>query len=270
MDASTSGQIYAELGYDFLAITDHNNAHNPEQWQEWQAKTDLLIVPGEETGNSGHILELGIQSVTRTESDFYIDRAKQLRQAGGFIVGCHPQEYPDHGEEDIRSSVEYLHGFEILNGLRESRGCDENANVKLWDQILTNGDQIWGVATDDFHCAYITPGHGWVMVQIPENTPTPIDWQIVVEQLKKGAFYASTYPSFEKIEFHDESPSNQRLIVTAKRARSLQIIGDGGIVLHKEKGNQLEWSAIPHLTYFRIEAISGIKRSWSQPFYCQD
>ena len=62
-----------------------------------------------------------------------------------------------------------MHGFEIFNGLRESRGCDETANVELWDQILTEGGQIWGVATDDFHCAYITPGHGWVMVQIPED-----------------------------------------------------------------------------------------------------
>ena len=56
MDASVSGHIYAELGYDFLAITDHNNAHSPDQWEKWQTETDLLIVPGEENGSRGHIL----------------------------------------------------------------------------------------------------------------------------------------------------------------------------------------------------------------------
>ena len=270
MDASVSGHIYAELGYDFLAITDHNNAHSPDQWEKWQTETDLLIVPGEENGSRGHILELGIQSVTQTESDLYSERAKRLYQAGGFIVGCHPQEYPECGEEDIRSAVEHLHGFEIFNGLRESRGCDEPANVELWDQILTAGGQIWGVATDDFHCAYITPGHGWVMVQIPEDSPTPISWQIVVNQLKKGAFYSSTYPSFEKIDLQNENSSDQHLCVTAKRARSLRVIGDGGTVLHTTRGNRLEWSVTTDLTYFRIEAVSGVKRSWSQPFYKQN
>ena len=81
MDASVSGHIYAELGYDFLAITDHNNAHSPGQWEKWQTETDLLIVPGEENGSRGHILELGIQSVTQTESDLYSERAKRLYQA---------------------------------------------------------------------------------------------------------------------------------------------------------------------------------------------
>ena len=51
MDASVSGQIYANLGYDFMAITDHNNAHTLEQWQKWQAGTDLVFIPGEENGS---------------------------------------------------------------------------------------------------------------------------------------------------------------------------------------------------------------------------
>ena len=68
----------------------------------------------------------------------------------------------------------------------KAEAVTETANVALWDQILTEGGQIWGVATDDFHCAYITPGHGWVMVQIPEDSPTPVSWQTIVTQLKKG------------------------------------------------------------------------------------
>ena len=267
MDASVSGQIYANLGYDFMAITDHNNAHTLEQWQKWQAGTDLVIIPGEENGSKGHILELGVYAVTPTETDIYAERAELLRQAGGFIVGCHPQEYPDCGEDDVCEAADLLHGFELFNGLRESRGCDEMANVKLWDRILTNGGQIWGVATDDFHCAYITPGHGWVSVQVPEDAPDPVDWQTIVQQLKNGAFFSTTYPAFEKIILESDSTSSGCLIVEAKRARELRVIGDGGTVLHQSAGNHLEWTIEPNLTYFRIEAVSGNKRGWSQPFY---
>ena len=108
------------------------------------------------------------------------------------------------------------------------------------------------------------------MAQKPEDSPTPISWQTVVNQLKKGAFYSSTYPSFETIDLQNENSSDQHLCVTAKRARSLRVIGDGGTVLHTTRGNRLEWSVTTDLTYFRIEAVSGIKRSWSQPFYKQN
>ena len=267
MDASVSGQIYANLGYDFLAITDHNLAHAPEQWQKWQAENSLTIIPGEENGSKGHILELGVYDVTPTGTDIYTERAKLLRQAGGFVVGCHPQEYPDCGEDDIRDAVGMLHGFEIFNGLREGRGCDEMANVALWDQILTGGGRIWGVATDDFHCAYVTPGHGWVCVQVPEDAPDPVEWGMIVQQLKNGAFFSSTYPAFEKITLGSNGSSSDILAVEARGTRELRVIGDGGAVLHRSRSNRLEWKVEPNLTYFRVEAVSGIKRGWSQPFY---
>jgi hypothetical protein len=267
MDASVSGQIYANFGYDFLAITDHNMAHTPEQWQKWQAENSLTIIPGEENGSKGHILELGVYEVTPTGTDNYTERAKLLRQAGGFVVGCHPQEYPGCGEDDIRDAVGMLHGFEIFNGLREGRGHNEMANVVLWDKILTSGGRIWGVATDDFHCAYVTPGHGWVSVQVPEDTPNPVDWGTIVQQLKAGAFISSTYPALEKITLESDDTSSDKLVVEARGTRELRVIGDGGTILHRATGNHLEWKVESKLTYFRVEAVSGIKRGWSQPFY---
>ena len=262
MDAAVSGQIYANLGYDFMAITDHNLVHDLNQWKSWQEQVDLIIIPGEENGSTDHILEIGVSSVTSTLSESYVARAEALRDAGGFIVGCHPQEYPDRGEKNISDAAEILHGFELFNGLREGRGFDEMANVDLWDRILTQGRRVWGVATDDFHCAYITPGHGWVWVQVPEDSSEKVPWRTIVQQLKKGAFFASTYSAFEEIILEDGV-----LQVTTNQSREIRIVADGGQVIHQVEGTSLEWCVESNLTYFRIEAINGVKRAWSQPFF---
>ena len=262
MDAAVSGQIYANLGYDFMAITDHNLVHDLNQWKSWQEQVDLIIIPGEENGSTDHILEIGVSSVTSTLSESYVARAEALRDAGGFIVGCHPQEYPDRGEKNISDAAEILHGFELFNGLREGRGFDEMANVDLWDRILTQGHRVWGVATDDFHCAYITPGHGWVCVQVPEDSSEKVPWRTIVQQLKKGAFFASTYSAFEEIILEDGV-----LQVTTNQSREIRIVADGGQVIHQVEGTSLEWCVESNLTYFRIESINGVKRAWSQPFF---
>ena len=261
MDVSQSGPMFAGLGYDFLAITDHNKAPDLEQWRIWQEQADLIVVPGEENGKTDHILEVGVHEVTPTSSDDYVDRAWALREAGGFVVGCHPQEYK-HGADSIHAGGRALHAVEIYNGLREARGCDETANIALWDEVLTKGERLWGVATDDFHCAYTSPGHGWVCVQAPAEKER-ITWRFIVEQLKAGAFFATTYPSFTKIVLADGT-----LCAAAdRRTQVMKVIGPGGRTLYAVEGNVLEWQTAPGLTYFRIEAECGVKRAWSQPFF---
>ena len=98
-------------------------------------------------------------------------------------------------------------------------------------------------------------------VQVPEEETA--SWQIIVEQLKAGAFYASTSPSFETIDLVDDTLT----VRAVSWINSLRVIGPGGRTLHSEDGPQLQWQPSPGLTYFRIEAVSGIKRAWSQPFF---
>jgi hypothetical protein len=101
-------------------------------------------------------------------------------------------------------------------------------------------------------------------VQIPE-TLRIVTWQLIIEQLKMGAFYASTSPAFRRIELEDRILSVQASPFT----RSLQIIGPGGCVLHVRQGQELRWKTPANLAYFRIEAVSGRHRAWSQPFYLE-
>ena len=262
MDIAESGPMFASLGYDFLAVTDHNQAPDEQQWRQWQQQAGLLLVPGEENGADGHMLEIGVHEVTPTPSKVFAERAAALRGGGGFVMACHPQEYPENGAENIFSAAADLHAVEVFNGLRESIGCDETANIPLWDELLTAGKRLWACANDDFHFALITPGHGWVCVQVPEDEDE-VTWQMVVAQLKAGAFFASTYPRFEQITLDEET-----LRVSAgRRAQLLRVIGPGGRTLHEQQGPQLEWQTEPDLSYFRIEAHTGVKRAWSQPFF---
>ncbi len=255
-----TGKMYRQLHYDFIAITDHNQAHPQEEVEEWSRQAGVIIIPGVEHGNTDHIIELGTNQLTSVNSDDYAERARTLQAGGGFILGCHPQEYPD-GEEKIKRGANHLHAIEIFNALREGRGTKEILNVQLWDELLAGGKRIWGVAVDDFHAAYIGPGQGWVCVQVPEQAK--ITWPLLVEQLKKGAFYASTYPGFESFNLEQ----GVLRVSAAKRTRMLKVLGPGGIILHEESGQTLEWRIDGGLPYFRVEAVNGGKRAWSQPFF---
>ncbi|MGA1199252.1 MAG: hypothetical protein ACO36I_22385 [Candidatus Latescibacterota bacterium] len=261
MDVSESGPMFASLGYDFMAITDHNMAPDEIQLRIWQDQIPLVLIPGEENGSTDHMFELGVYEVTEMPSDDIGERAQALRNAGGFVAVCHPQQY-EHGAFNVHQTADIAHAVEIFNGLREGRGCDEVANVKIWDDVLSQGKHIWAIATDDFHCQYTTPGHGWVSVQVDEGVEE-VTWQMLVSQLKQGAFFASTYPSFKQILFDGKTLD----VSCDKFAQEMLIIGPEGKVLHREVGAHLVWDAIPDLTYFRIEVHCGTRRAWSQPFY---
>ena len=262
MDLSESGRMYARLGYDFLAITDHNKTHDANQIDGWRQAAGLVVMPGEENGAVDHIIELGVHEVTPTPEKDYARRVQAMRDAGAFVIAAHPQERPT-GEQDVRSAAEHLHAIEIYNGLRELRGTDETRNVTLWDQLLTQGHRLWAVAADDFHCQYNSPAHGWVVVQMPEDDAA-VTWQGLIEQLKRGAFYASTGPSFEKLQLHDG-----QLHVAAGKRCTIQIVGPGGEVLARSDEPELTWNVDKGLPYFRAEIHRGIKRAWSQPFFAQ-
>ncbi len=260
MDISESGPMFASLGYDFLAVTDHGKAPDEEQCRTWQAQAGLILVPGVENNVGDDILEVGVHEVCQPPGHGFADGARALGAAGGFTVLCHPQQNA-RGSDNVRAAPALLHAFEIYNGLREGRGCNEAANVELWDEVLSRGDRLWAVATDDFHCQYTTPGHGWVCVQVAEEAE--VTWPLIVEQLKAGAFYASTFPTFERILLEGD---RLRVSVTAPIQR-IRVVGLEGRTLYVVDDRELEWTTTRDLSYFRVQVESGIKRAWSQPFF---
>ncbi len=260
LDMAETAKMYGLLGYDFIAVTDHNRTHPPEQIDKWSEESGITVLPGSENGGSDHIIEIGSYELTPELSDDYAERAAALRANNGFIIGCHPQEYRN-GHENLHRGARFLHAFEIYNGLRECRGTDEERNVRLWDELLSSGERLWAVAADDFHWHYTGPARGWVQVQVPENKKITKD--LLIEQMKKGAFYSTTYPLFELVEMG----RGYLRIIADSRTKGISIIGPGGKVLEYSCGREMEWHMKTGLKYFRIELKSGVKTAWSQPFF---
>ncbi len=261
VDPVVSAERYAQIGYDFLAITDHDRCPECAEWERWSATATLLLIPGVERSVPAHILNIGVTDLAESSGGDYKEAAREMASHGGFLVGCHPQEY-ENGPDLIRSGATFLNAMEIYNGLRKKRGFDEAANIVIWDKLLTAGERIWAVATDDFHQQYIAPGNGWVVVQVPDAIST-VTWQDLVAQLKAGAFYASTGPVFESLRWD----GNVLDVTASLPCSSIQVRGPGGHLLIKHHGATIRWQAPPNLRYFRVEAIDAGGCAWSQPFF---
>ena len=87
--------MYASLGYDFLAETDHNMALDARKWSKWQDRANLILIPGEENGTTDHIVEIGVHQVTYTPDEKYADLNKwgiltsnlvQLQKRQSFVM----------------------------------------------------------------------------------------------------------------------------------------------------------------------------------------
>ena len=70
---------------------------------------------------------------------------------------------------------------------------------EVWDQILSSGQLIYGIAVDDAHHfkrpwdpTASRPGRGWVVVRAPR-----LDAREIVLALERGDFYASTGVTLE-------------------------------------------------------------------------
>ncbi len=260
VDPAISGEQYVQLEHHFMAITDHDRVPKVEEWEQWIATAPLLLIPGVERGVPEHVLNIGVTTLGTHTDGNYEESVRQMVSQGGFVVGAHPQQYKN-GSDLIRSAASSLHALEIFNGLRKKRGFPEEANVVLWDELLTSGERIWAIATDDFHQQYISPGHGWITVQIPHEIEK-VTWQDLVAQLKVGAFFASTGPSFESLLWDGEILD----VLVSLPCSAIQVIGPEGRLLSKQQGAALRWKAPTGLRYFRVEALHEGNCAWSQPF----
>jgi hypothetical protein len=132
-----------EVGLDFIAITEHNNADTHGAWGSL-AGDDLLVVLGQEIiTDTGHWLALGLQPGQVIDwryglRDGLIDRAlDHVHQAGGLCVAAHP-----HAPYPSGAFMYPFQGFdavEVWNGLWSSDlpwNADNEAAVAEWGRGL--------------------------------------------------------------------------------------------------------------------------------------
>ena len=192
---------HKEHGYDFMAITDHR-CYNYRNFSD----VPMTIVPGVEVDRNlpgpgihcHHILSFG---PSREDGNGFeqdqrfprnrIDRPEQTQELLDFLhennnitAYCHPEWSGTPARE-----------FEMLRGnfamVIWNSGtvieCGKETNAAYWDELLVQGQKIFGIATDDghnmeHHCK------GWVRVNCENNL------NAILAALKNGAFYSSCGP----------------------------------------------------------------------------
>jgi len=251
---------YAALGYDFLALSDHDLLTAAPDYAQWRGH-NLIFLPGNEiTANGPHLLHIGARE--RIEPD--PDRRALVRQAvssGGFILANHPnwgRDFSHFAQPDLENwSDDGLLGLEIFNGTI-GRLHGTSYATDRWDRLLTTGRRAWGFAHDDSHKAEEDIGLGWIHVGAREKTPAAIEAAI-----RAGQFYASTGVTLTAIEV-DEN----RITVAADNADRMIASYDHGRRLAVVDGNRIQISIPEGASYVRVEAWGrGEQFAWTQPFW---
>ena len=229
-----------------------------------------LLAGVEATHHGMHIGVVGCPVGWVEGPDADLGFLQRARAVGGFAYLAHPAEWNGNPEYVRRQlPLGELAGLEIVNGLWLSRQGRADA-TPLWDQLLAQGQRLWGLANDDAHTfvgdAEAPPFTAYNMLRTDDPSPTGF-----LQALHDGAFYASTGLGFTVLELHGDS-----LVVEAPGAERLRFIGRNGSALLEAAAARATYVIGGLEGYVRVHADappdSGRtwrRGAWSQPFFIQ-
>lgn len=264
---------YAGQGYDFVAITDHNQLTTSPA----SRKDAVLHIPGTEVdvgrtqlGESYHILGIGLREMIEVPHETAArhrmapqDVIEALRRMGAVVFVAHP--YWSGLVVDDLLPLEGVAGIEVWNANTEVDVGKGYSGVH-WDDCLNRGKLLHGVANDDAHWRMQDYGRAWTLLRAETLTP-----QTVLEGLDGGAFYASTGAVLEDVAF-DGATATVR--IAPPGAAEVRFICDG------RRGHRATADGSPLRSatfalrgrekYLRIEvtAPSGA-RAWTNPLFLE-
>ncbi len=200
MEPEARIEQYAELRYDFIAITDHTRL-SPELERE---DSSFVVLSGVElhppipgTGADYHLL------LPRVSGDFPVELAtrslkvaldEMSRRRILFFIG-HPY-WCGHELDELLMVAPTAAGLEVYNTTTARIG--RALSAVHWDSLLTRGFPLSGIAVDDCHREDLDVLGGWIMLKAGELSAPAI-----MEALTAGHFYASSGPVIEKFSFQD-------------------------------------------------------------------
>jgi len=263
---------YRDVGYDFLALTDHDVLTRPEE--VGAAAGPMLLIRGEElTAGNVHVNGLGISATVphvRTDDPTTTVQANvdAVRAAGGIASVNHPN-YRWMLSASVLTGLRDVRLFEVYNGGSETNDAGGNGHAStegIWDSVLSSGMRMFGIAVDDAHHylrwgrQWDNPGRGWVSVE--GNDPTEAE---ILMALDEGRFYAST-----RVELDDLDLGGPTLCVDIATFGDLAyrtaFIGRGGEVLEVVEGSSPRYRVTGAEGYVRarIDDSDG-GTAWLQP-----
>lgn len=246
-------RAYAERGYGFLCLSDHDRVTWPVE-----APEGLILLPGLEVGGGPHVLAVGVETgVPPTGSRQ--DVLDAITQAGGLAILCHPnwEAHYNHFPQDVMEQLRGYAGIEIWNGVVEFLEGSALATDR-WDRLLSGGRRVWGFAHDDAHHDFAV-GRAWVVAQVRERSRGS-----VLEALGEGRFYSSTGVTIERIEVDGDD-----VLIEAPDADRIRFYGQWGRLVHEAEGSTAGYRVGGREgLYVRAECWGrGGRCAWTQPLF---
>ena len=277
---------YREHGYDFLVLSDHNHLTLLDYGNGRGGSLGPLMIPGEEVTIPAyhdddripvHIGAIGINRVVEPTDTGDVVTTLQanidaIRDAGGISCINHPSWKWSFDHEAILKT----RGASLLEVFNAATACNNYpipipgflSPSQIWDNVLSAGVPIFGVASDDSHHYHDfspemdNPGRGWVMVE-----SDGLESEAVVEAMQSGRFYFST-----GVFLNSLNSSADRISLTIRR-KSVSIfltrfIGRDGTVYDEQVGQEVSYSPNGDEGYIRAHVMSsnGLQ-AWTQPVF---
>lgn len=270
---------YRDLGYNFLFITDHNKLTDVATLNaQLGAPGQFLVIRGEEVtdsfaGKPVHINALNNSSVVSTQGGIDVrgtieNDAAAIRRAGGVPYVAHPNFGFAVTADDLKGATGVTL-FEVYNAhpVVNNNGDETHPSVEaMWDEALSSGRLLYGLAADDEHTLYkaggALPGQGWIMVRA-----AALDAESITRAIENGDFYASN-----GVTLRDYQVGAASVTITVDEALSgptiIDFIGKNGSLLQRSTAGTAVYNFTGEEMYVRAKVTNAAgKSAWTQPVY---
>jgi hypothetical protein len=269
---------YKRNGYHFLAITDHNVLTDPAPLDANPGDAFLLL-GGEEITNplTVHVNAIGITKTIPAQQGSRVTELLQasidaVREQGGIPLINHPNFLWAFTTAEMRplkraGLLEIGSGHPLVNHQGDGR---VPSTEQMWDELLTAGMRIYGVAVDDSHnfrqeftIDRANPGRAWVTARAAGLTR-----ETILAALNAGEFYASTGVVVKDIQTSADSLTITIEPGVASRRYRTVFVGREGRVLAVSYDNPASYRFTGSEGYVRarVEDGNGL-RAWIQPVF---
>jgi hypothetical protein len=272
-------QVYRDMKYDFLVLTDHVGVTPTEGLVPADAPPFLLISGQEVTDQLTrttqlHVTAMNLKSKLLPAGGTSVADALQkdidaITAAGAIPIVNHPNFTWAVTAADLKA-LKGIRFFELHNAHPQCNafgGGGSPSVEEIWDAVLSSGKLLYGIGSDDMHelkrpwnQSSPRPGTGYIMVRAKALTA-----QDILAAMDRGDFYAST-----GVDLTEYAVTPKRISLAVRelsmRKYRIQFIGRGGKVLREVPAATATYDITGSEGYVRVKVIeSGGKYLWTQP-----
>lgn len=262
-----AARLYAEEGYDAIAITDHWVYHGEDEIEGLKILSGCEYnIGGHDGAHVIHIVGVGMTGDPQIPEDWKnmqktafakaAEVIKRIKLHNGLAFIGHPAWSLNTPEQLI--PLGDFDGVEIYNSVSEHGMSDRAYSDVIIDQMATAGRLTNIFAVDDTHYYDGDQCRGWIMVEA-----TDMDSERLVRNIRAGRFYATQGPEvhIEKIAPDKVrvicSPVNKIVFQSNTTWAAGRIVREDGLV-------EAEYTKVPDDRFVRAEVTDADgKKAWT-------